>query len=179
MINNNENLKIDLNEDAILKETIKEINIRESRERNFIMRYFPESKDDHKHDENGVINLFKHCDFDITSDNIDETARLGKVKSDQTPRLLLVKMKDKSLRDKLMKNLRRLKNVNENDLIKKVSIAPDYTIQERIQEKSLYNAAIDAEKKDLTGAKYRVRGPHWDRKVIKLNFLKADDAQRN
>ena len=91
--------------------------------------------------------------------------RLGK-KADH-PRPLLVELSDGSLKGVIFRNLHKLANHPEESF-RKLRMKHDMTKDERERAKLLYEQAKAQEMEDQGKFRYRVRGPPWDMKIVKV-----------
>ena len=97
--------------------------------------------------------------------DIKSIARLGK-KADH-PRPLLVELSDGSLKGVIFRNLHKLANHPEESF-RKLRMKHDMTKDERERAKLLYEQAKAQEMEDQGKFRYRVRGPPWDMKIVKV-----------
>ena len=150
-----------------------EINERKARENNLIIFGLEELKSETKqerleHDDQQVKQLFADCKITLHEDNIKKTRRLGKYdsKSETSSRPLMVNMQSVEAKLMLFKNIHQIKNVPK---YKTVNVSNDLTKAERENEKKLWIEAKKLQEKEESGEYiYRVRGPPWARKVVKM-----------
>ncbi len=154
------------------EEVIKEIKEQDERKRNIVLFNLPESttgdiNDKAKHDKEEMKQLAKQCKVQISKDEMTRAVRLGKKQGDK-PRPLLIEL-SKSSEDKkkmLFKNLRLLKDAPEK--FKRVSVQNDLTEKQRKREKELREEAKKNEAETSGEATFKVRGPPWARKIVKV-----------
>ena len=142
------------------EELIKEIKDQEERKLNALLFNLPESKADNdvdrtKHDKDEVKQLAKHC----------KVVRLGK-KHENKPRPLLIQISSDDKKRMLFKNLRMLQEAP--DKFKQVSVKHDLTEKQRKREKELREEAKKKEADTSGEATFKVRGPPWARKIVKV-----------
>ena len=99
----------------------------------------------------------------ITKDDICKSVRLGRAREDKSARPLLVTLRSQPLKEEVFTNVRKLKDSKYSS----VSIAHDQTKMEREADKKLI---AEAQKGDDASKNwgYRVKGPPWDRKVVRF-----------
>ena len=106
------------------------------------------------------------CKIQTSEENkILKLTRIGKSDKDKLKRPMLATFESIATKKQLFKNIRLL---GANEELRNVSISNDLTRTEREQE-----AALRAEAKRLNDeasgdCQYRVRGPPWARKVVKI-----------
>ena len=149
-----------LNDDSI----IKELQIREERKRNVIIYNLEEPATNLKEERKQVEEITTLCDDSLLKHTFKDVVRLGKKKEDK-PRPLkftLVSSDDKRI------FFRNLKNLKDNVKFGSISVNHDLTNLEREQEKKLYEEAKKLTVDSQGEAKYKVRGPPWDRTIVKM-----------
>ena len=157
--------------------TVKEMEERERKKNNIIVHGLPEPKTNSREERSNsdkdkikdLINntLEVHCPPDM----ITETIRLGKSTPEKSkrPRPVLTILKTAEKKQEIFKNLGKLKGSR----YKNISLNDDMTQLERQQLKKMIDQAKELEKKEGKGRWiYRVRGPPWDRKIIKIEISK-------
>ena len=145
------------------------------RDKNMIIYRAPESpsilKDDNiKHDKGILRKLLAHCDTEYEDDTIEKIIRLGRKEKDKI-RPILVCFKELDSKKSLFSNLKNLKEAPEE--LKVLSISHDYTPEEREENKRLREEAKEKEASDPEH-KYIIRGPPWNREIIKVSKKKED-----
>ena len=158
----------------VIQETVKELKDREERQDNVIIFNAPEPNTNLKEvriceDTELVKNLCNEvCEIDIdTQNDIADVIRLGrKPEGEGKPRPLKVLMKNTGKKTQLFKNLWKLRDADAklNCLI----IQNYLTKKEREDEKKLVDEAKAKEASTAGNSRYRVRGPPWARRVVKL-----------
>ncbi len=159
-----------------MEDVIKEMKDQEDRKRNIIFFNIPESKakdmnERTKHDKEEVKEITKICNATIKKDDMLKAKRLGK-KSEDKPRPLLIEVSNDEKKSVLFKNLSKLQNAP--DKYKAVSVQNDLTQKQRAQEKILREEAKKKEQEASGEAKFKVRGPPWDRKIVKIQTKKSN-----
>ena len=150
---------------------LTEINERKARENNIVIHgvqeILTEDEDARKqHDRMKVNNILQTCKIQTNEENkITKLTRIGKFDKDKLKRPMLATFESIATKKQFFKNIRLL---GANEELKNVSISNDLTRTEREQE-----AALRAEAKRLNDeasgdGQYRVRGPPWARKVVKI-----------
>ena len=160
------------------QEVIKEIKEQEERRLNILFFNLPESKsgdatDKAKHDNEEVKHLAKHCKVTIKKDEMTQAKRLGKPNADKS-RPLLIQLCTTSEEKKrmLFKNLRLLQEAP--DKYKRVSVQHDLTEKQRKLEKDLREEAKKKEVEASGEVAFKVRGPPWARKIVKVEKPKTN-----
>ncbi len=123
-----------------------------------------------KHDKEEVKQLAKQCKVPISKDEMIRARRLGKQKDDK-PRPLLIQLSNPEKKGMLFKNLKLLQQAPEK--YRQVSVQNDLTEKQRKKEKELRE---EAKKKESESgeATFKVRGPPWARKVVKVDKPKKN-----
>lgn len=108
----------------------------------------------------------KHLGLVIRDNQIKENYRLIKSDADQPqdpnrPPPLMIVFKDLEAKDAIFKNLYKLRGKKE------ITFSHDYTELEREENKKLQDEAKEKSKKE-PGVVYRVRGPPWARKIVRI-----------
>ena len=105
----------------------------------------------------------------ITEIGTKSVIRLGKKPDDQSrPRPLKVSLSDKNDRQKIMGNLTKLKDAEPK--FRNISVAYDLSLEERKKKKEKVLEAKKREEEESDGGQwtFRVRGPPWDLKIVRL-----------
>ena len=113
---------------------------------------------------NFVEFITKNLEIVLGKEDIKENFRLGRYDSkDNNSKTLplMIVLKSLEMKEKIFKNLYKLRGKRD------VTFNHDYTRLEREENKKLQEEAKDLTKND-PGSMYRVRGPPWDRKIVKL-----------
>ncbi len=152
-------------------DVIKEIRDQEEQKRNLVFFNIPESKasdvnDRAKHDKEEVKEISKICQATIKKDEMTRAIRLGKKPNGDKPRPLLIELVSDEKKPALFKNLSKLQNAP--DKYKSVSVKNDLTPKQRELEKNLREEAKKKEEEASGEAKFKVRGPPWDRRITKI-----------
>ena len=109
------------------------------------------------------------CENEIDKSGISEIKRIGK-KTENSRRPLIVKTKDQSTKRKILLNANKLQGCGDDEL-KTIRMSHDLTQQEREHSKNLYEEAKRRENEDASGGfKYKVRGPPWDMKIVRIKI---------
>ncbi|KAG1701354.1 Ribosome biogenesis protein bop1-B [Nymphon striatum] len=161
-----------------LESVITEMNERKTRENNIVIYGIKEAQSDvieerKRKDTDVVIDILKTCKLKADESSISKVIRLGANKNrESTPeegkhggRPILVTLKNGSMKIDLFKNIRYF---NTADAYKLVRIANDLTKNERENERRLREEAKKMESSASGEFRYRVRGPPWARKVVKV-----------
>jgi hypothetical protein len=164
-----------------VKETVKEVNERRARESNMILFNAPEPNTNLKEERKSQdIEVVRHlctniCQIDINPDeDISKAIRLGKKKEDGAPRPLLVVFTEVDKKKSVFRNLNKLKGAKTP--YNKISVTHDMTPNEREESKKLHQEAKEKEDNDGGNWVYRVRGPPWARKIVRMQ-IKPKDRQ--
>jgi hypothetical protein len=146
-----------------------EMKDRERRRNNVIIHGIVEPKSNVKRDvveadTKALLEIIKDTlEVDVTKQDLAQVIRLGK-KADGLKRPIKLTVASGNTKSEIFRNLIKLRNSNHNS----VSFNHDMTPLEREQNKKLVEEAKSLAKKDETGQwLYRVRGPPWDRKILK------------
>ncbi len=158
-------------------DVIKEIKDQEERKKNVLFFNLPESKasdvnDRAKHDKEEVKEISKICQATIKKDEMIKAKRLGK-KSNDKPRPLLIELVSDEKKRALFQNLSKLQHAP--DKYKSVSVQNDLTPKQRENEKKLREEAKKKEVEASGEAKFKVRGPPWARRIIKIEAKKRNN----
>ena len=122
-----------------------------------------------------MIDMTKAIGVKLARPDFQDAIRLGK-KVEEKDRPLLVTMVTEESKSNIFRNIGKMANTKFKD----VSINHDMTKMEREQNKKMVASAKEMESKDASGLwHYRVRGPPWDRKIIKLPKTKGQEQQGN
>ena len=114
-----------------------------------------------------TFNDILELDSEQSSD-IVKTLRLGR-KKDNENRPLLVTLGSEETKKKVMRNLYQLKDKNQT-----IKINHDMTPEERKELRDLIQEAEKKTKEEESGDfVFRVRGPPWDRRIVRIKAFKA------
>lgn len=146
---------------------------RESRKNNIIVFKAPETdtnlKEQRKKDDAALfLDVCNNvCECQIRESDITKAIRLGKKKEDGQPRPLLVSVENLDKKRAIMRNLHKLKDADAPH--NEISMSHDMTQKEREEKKKLLEEARTRQANDTSGKwNYRVRGPPWERKIVRL-----------
>ena len=150
-----------------VRKTVDE-EVSKSREKNIIIYRAKEEDSNLKdaniaHDKGIIRELMEVCTGTYQDDSIEKIIRLGRKDASKT-RPLLIQFKELETKKQLFKNLRKLQQAEEN--IKILSISHDLTPEEREENRALL---AEAKEKEANEPDYifQVRGPPWNRVIIK------------
>ena len=157
------------------EDIIKELKAQEERKNDIILFNVPESKANDmnertKHDKEEVKEITKICNATIKKDEMIRAIRLGKKPNADKPRPLLIEIINDDKKKALFKNLSKLQNAPEK--YRSVSIQNDLTQKQREREKMMREEAKKKEQEASGEGKFKVRGPPWDRKIVKVEAKK-------
>ena len=149
-----------------------EINERKNRECNMIIYGIKESDSDDKetrrtHDREHVDGVAEACAVLLEEDSITKIIRLGKYSAEKKNRPLLVAFSHPGKKVEFFKGG---SNLRDSTRYKGVRLANDLTRTEREMEKNLYTKARDLSEECSGEFRFRVRGPPWARKVVKVRI---------
>lgn len=143
---------------------------REIRSHNIIIYRAVEASSDEraKADKLYCLELFnKALEVDVVDGDLRSVIRIGK-RSDSTQRPLLIKFKDKTVKNRVMESLSKLRD--SDDKFKSISVTHDLTLKEREECKKLVGEAKQKELSEgVTGEFiWRVRGSPGQMKIVKI-----------
>ena len=160
-----------LSRSHVLEETKKnafEEKERELRGNNFIIYRVPEASsadDKGKQDKLFCMELIRDAlEVDAQESDIKKIFRLGK--KDTAVRPILVQLRERSIKNRVMESLFKLKDCD--DKFKNVSVTHDLTQQERIECKALVAEAKKRQDDEKGEWLWRVRGVPGLMKVIRI-----------
>ena len=154
----------------IVESLMSEVNERKIRENNVVMFGLPEinmenREDRTKRDIKLVGEVAQSCGITIEDDDVKSVRRLGKYDANKMKRPLLLTLRKPEKKRELFKKAEGMKGTKFND----VRISNDLTKAERDKERELFNSAKRMQEQDHSGNfLYKVRGPPWARKVVKI-----------
>jgi hypothetical protein len=124
-------------------------------------------------DKDSLVDMFHGTlGIAVAKENIVKVIRLGRVREDKSARPLLVSLSAESLKDEVFRNVRKLQGTNYSS----VSIAHDQTKLEREADQKLIREAQKDNQSKSGNWGYRVKGPPWDRKVIRFPLKNQQDG---
>lgn len=156
---------------------LSELDERKSREKNIILFGLKEAgldtgEERQQKDMETVRDVFKTCKVRTNSDSFARVIRLGKYDSEiaedpeKAGRPVLVTLQSMELKTGLFKKIAAL---HDTDKYTGVRIANDLTKTEREKERELYKVAKGKnESNPSDDFTYKVRGPPWARKVVRI-----------
>ena len=123
-----------------------------------------------KHDAAIIKRILSSvCNDAVDGSEIIEIKRIGK-KTDQSTRPVIVKLKNQASKRMVLLNANKLQECGE-DSLNTVRMSHDLTLQEREHSKQLYIEAKRRESENPSGGfKYKVRGPPWDMRIVKIKI---------
>lgn len=149
-----------------------EIQERKMREKNIIIFGLPECDSENKqerdkHDQDEIKEIFAASKIRLDIEEpIKTSRRLGKYDNTKPSRPLVATLDSVEQKVLLFKNFYYAK---QHEKYKKMSISNDLTQTEREQEKKLWNEAKKQQESDRSGDyMYKVRGPPWARRIVKI-----------
>lgn len=152
------------------KKIAEEEKDRESRGNNIVIYRVEECDTNEnrvKHDKAFCLELLKGTlDADVQEEDLKSVFRIGKKDSNSSCRPLLVQLRERSVKNKIMESLFKLKNAD--DKFKRVSITHDLTKTERAECKTLIEEAKKKQSEETGEFLWRVRGLPGHLKVIRI-----------
>lgn len=154
----------------MMESLISEVNERKTRESNVVLFGLPEinienREDRTKRDIKITNEVARSCGVEMEEDDIQSIRRLGKYDAKKMKRPLLITLKRPEKKRELFRMAAKLKDTKYND----VRVSNDLTKTEREKERELFNVAKNMQDQDQSGNfLYKVRGPPWARKVVKI-----------
>lgn len=154
-----------------IKNDVETIN----RECNVVLFRLSEGETDSVEARNDDKKIVMNILSTITNDEIKESDvkkmyRIGK--RGDNPRPMLIEFKEKSIKNLIMENRSRMKQLS--DELKNVSLSHDFTKEQREKCKKLVAEAKDKEQQESGEFVYRVRGDPSNLRIIKIqkNLIK-------
>ena len=146
-----------------------EVNERKARETNIVIYGLKETDSANKftrliNDTQQVKNIMEVCEVEGNDEKIEKMLRLGRYDKDRQNRPLLVQLD--SVRTKL-KMFRGSPKLKDGDCYKEIRVTNDLTKSERENERKLFLEAKQLEEDSQGLHKFKVRGPPWQRHIIK------------
>lgn len=163
-----------------MEEEKKEVKELEDRKRNIILFGAPEKESEiiderKKADVQLFIDVCNSiCTNEILEADILQARRLGKFSSENTTRPLMVTVRSELVKKRIFSQLHKLRSVEQ---FKNIHVNHDMTKEEKANTKLLVEEAkrkskelADSSQLDLISKNwvYKVRGPPWDQKIVKL-----------
>ena len=105
----------------------------------------------------------------VTMEDLKDARRLGE-KSETMTRPLKICMASENLKNSIFKKLVRLRGSEYDNL----AFTHDMTKMEREQRRKLVGEAREQEKEEGGKWRYRVRGPPWEMKIVKLEQVRKE-----
>lgn len=151
------------------EDAISEWNRRRMRENNIVVFGIPETTSERieervEGDRIRIKEILDTCEISDGQVKIEKIIRLGKSRMDKK-RPILVKFTDSETKIELYRNIKKLR---DDDKFKEIQIKNDMTKLERDRELALYRESKNLTTTNNEGAKYRVRGPPWNRRIVKM-----------
>ncbi len=150
---------------------IDELNERKTRETNLLIFGLKEnvseiSQEREEQDTENIFQLYKDAKITMERVIIQKTQRLGKLDKEKACRPLLIQLQSVEAKITLFKNVHYLKALPKyTDVI----VSNDLAKTERARKKELWEEAKKMNDKDDSGDyKYKMMGPPWARKVVKI-----------
>ena len=156
---------------------LSEVNERKERELNLIMYGLKECSSTNReeriqHDKEKVKEVFKVCDVDVQDKDMTKIIRLGKYHEEKNNRPILISLKSIAMKKNILKGAWKLSKTNKELSEEHIRISNDLTKSERDHEKQLHLKAKELQENESGEYMYRVRGPPWARKIVKLRKKK-------
>jgi hypothetical protein len=164
--------------EAVVSQTEEENDILRRRNNIIIYKAQENDSDDHEvrlaSDQSFFSGLYEESlGLGPVLDNAVKIQRLGKRRDDNSARPMLIQLSSDAVKDKLMSNLRKLKNADER--YKKISVAHDLTAKQRAAVKTALSQAQQAhseatETNQQENWVFRVVGSQRTPRVIKFKL---------
>ncbi|KAK3091571.1 hypothetical protein FSP39_020888 [Pinctada imbricata] len=154
---------------------IEEIEQRKLRERNFVVHGTEELISDKRedrieHDINVASTLLDICKVEHNENDIVKATRIGKYDKDKRKRPLVVTLKSSETKRQFFRNLKYLRE--SDHVLKDCRVTNDLTKSERDLESKLFKETKALESEASGEFRFKVRGPPWDRKVVRIPVRK-------
>ena len=166
---------------SIAKQTVGEINRltaeRENREKNIIIFKVAEKENAEERKKSDREFFDDLCDQELGLEiqTISSITRIGTYVSSKT-RPLKVSFQNTFDKRKFLSSLYKLKN--EASKYKSINVQHDMTLDERAESKNLLKTAYELnQRKDNQETIYKVRGPPWAMKIIKLKRKQPSQSE--
>ncbi|KAK3104618.1 hypothetical protein FSP39_006297 [Pinctada imbricata] len=156
--------------EGVISSVFSEINERKQRENNIVIHGIEEAVSENaservKHDKERIMEILNTCIGKTDDKQVVKVKRLGKYKPENPKRPLLATLPDTDTKKMLFQNIRKL--ATEGEKYKDVRISNDFTQAERDQERKLVSEMKELQKNSGEFL-YRIRGPPWARRIVKL-----------
>lgn len=168
-----DNNQVDLHIAQTVEKKVSEIRESTIREKNIIIYGISETSDKipavRKENDTRYVEQLTNF-LDITCEGYENVIRLGKREEKaEKPRPLKVTFKSTDDKKYFMKNLSKLKGIDENGPFTKIGLTHDMTKSEREANKPKLNEIKEKNDNNPSGKyMFLVRGPPWARKVVKV-----------
>ena len=152
---------------------LSEIDQRSKRANNIIIHGVSECTSDSReerirHDLCVTTDILKTCDVKCDDVTVTKVIRVGPFDKDKKKRPIIATLSKPGTKGELFKNASKLR---DNTSYKDTRVGNDLTKMERENEKKLYDQAKKMQEE--SGDQFRVRGPPWARKIIKVTPAEA------
>ena len=117
-----------------------------------------------RHDREGIKKILETCE--VTNGKIVKVQRLGKYDQTKQKRPLLATLGSLDEKLEIFRKISKLKNSGPR--FSSIRISNDLTKAEREHEKKLFDEAKRLEVENSGEAIFRVKGPPWARKIVKV-----------
>jgi len=152
---------------------IEEDKMKERKKNNVIIHRMAESqmseeKEKNTEDRKSVIQLINEVlEVPCEDKDIRRVFRLGKLTGGEKQRPILIEFRDGTMKNKVLENLSKLRNADEQ--LRQISVTHDMTESEREQCRELVKECKEKQKKEESGEwKYQVRGLPGDMRIVRL-----------
>lgn len=150
---------------------INEIEQRKIRANNIIIHGSTEkisanADERYEHDVEIVTTVLNKCEITHQPRDIEKVIRIGRFDKDKAKRPIIATLSNPEMKRSLLRNLKCLRE-SEGE-IKDYRVTNDLTKTEREYEKKLFSEAKELEKNTPGEYKFVIRGPPWDRKIVKM-----------
>ena len=157
-------------ETPTMSKIMHELSDSQDRENNAVFHGVPESKSERKEDKlkndlEYIQKVTAHCGVELNSDAVIKTLRIGRPKPN-FDRPLIVTLEPLEKKIEIFRNLGKMKNAPED--IKGIGVSHDMTESQRADNKQKVTEAKQKEQEANGEFIFRVRGPPWDRRVVRL-----------
>ena len=162
-----------------INEKVMEIRQSSDREKNLIIYGMEEStvKESAKRKEADTAVVHALADFiETEKSHVVNVVRIGKVSDvaadddseKRKPRPVKVTMTDANSKKHFLKQLPKLRDASPSNAFRKMSVTHDMTKEEREANRKLQILAREKNTEASGDEKFVVRGPPWDRRVVRL-----------
>ena len=155
---------------VVVNTVLNEIDDRKARENNMVIYGMEEIHSQNRevrlnHDKEMVESILDTCE--VRDKTVVKIIRLGKFDEEKKRRPVLVNFGSLEQKLQIFRQASKLKNAGPK--LSSIKVSNDLTKSERENEKKLFLQAKQLEEKSLGESRFRVRGPPWARKVVKLS----------